>query len=57
MFLTRRALGNLINRYNAVLGKCRLLNAFGSLAVAGLLVMGGAGAALAADPTPNDAAY
>ncbi|MBQ4567184.1 MAG: autotransporter domain-containing protein [Desulfovibrio sp.] len=42
---TQGAIGNLINRYRAVLKKCRLLNVFGSLAVAGLLVMGGAGAA------------
>ena len=38
--LTRRAIGNLINRYNAVLKKCRLLNVFGSLAAAALLVGG-----------------
>ena len=36
---TQGAIGNLINRYRAVLKKCRLLNVFGSLAVAGLLVM------------------
>ena len=40
---SKGAIGNLINRYRAVLGKCRLLNVFGSLAVAGMLVMGGIG--------------
>lgn len=44
---TRGAIGNLINRYRAVLKKCHLLNTFGSLAVAGMLVMGGAGVAQA----------
>ena len=39
---TKGAIGNLINRYRAVLKKCHLLNTFGSLAVAGMLVMGGA---------------
>lgn len=45
MQLTKGAIGNLINRYRAVLKKCHLLNVFGSLAVAGMLVMGGAAAA------------
>lgn len=45
MQLTKGAIGNLINRYKAVLKKCHLLNVFGSLAVAGMLVMGGAGVA------------
>lgn len=45
MQLTKGAIGNLINRYRAVLKKCHLLNVFGSLAVAGMLVIGGAGAA------------
>ena len=49
MQLTKGAIGNLINRYKAVLKKCHLLNVFGSLAVAGMLVMGGAGVAGAAD--------
>lgn len=31
MQLTKGAIGNLINRYRAVLKKCHLLNAFGSL--------------------------
>ena len=53
MQLTKGAIGNLINRYRAVLKKCHLLNVFGSLAVAGMLVMGGAAAAGAADVTWN----
>ena len=48
MQLTKGAIGNLINRYTAVLKKCHLMNTFGSLAVAGMLVMGGAGVAVAA---------
>lgn len=44
---TKGAIGNLINRYRAVLKKCHLINVFGSLAVAAMLVMGGAGAAMA----------
>ena len=43
--LTKGAIGNLINRYRAVLKKCHLMNTFGSLAVASMLVLGGAGAA------------
>lgn len=49
MQLTKGAIGNLINRYKAVLKKCHLMNTFGSLAVAGMLVMGGAGVAAAED--------
>lgn len=49
MQLTKGAIGNLINRYKAVLKKCHLMNTFGSLAVAGMLIMGGAGMAVAAD--------
>ena len=49
MQLTKGAIGNLINRYKAVLKKCHLMNTFGSLAVAGMLIMGGAGVAGAAD--------
>lgn len=45
MQLTKGAIGNLINRYKAVLKKCHLMNTFGSLAVAGMLIMGGAGMA------------
>ena len=48
MQLTKGAIGNLINRYKAVLKKCHLMNTFGSLAVAGMLVMGGAGVAVGA---------
>ena len=40
--LTKGAIGNLVNRYNAVLKKCNLINTFGSLAVASMLVLGGA---------------
>lgn len=49
MQLTKGAIGNLINRYKAVLKKCHLMNTFGSLAVAGMLIMGGAGVAAAED--------
>lgn len=49
MTLSRNAIGNLINRYKAVLGKCRMLNTFGSLAVAGIMVLGGSGMAWGAD--------
>ena len=38
--MTKRAMGNLLNRYRAVLKKCHLMNTFGSLAVASILVMG-----------------
>ena len=51
MQLTKGAIGNLINRYKAVLKKCHLMNTFGSLAVAGMLVMGGAGVAGAEEIT------
>ena len=44
--LTKGAVGNLINRYKAVLKKCHLINTFGSLAVAAMLVVGGAGMAM-----------
>ena len=43
MTLLRGAIGNLVNRYRAVLRKCRMMNVFGSLAVAGMLVAGNAG--------------
>ena len=46
--LTKGAIGNLVNRYKAVLKKCNLINTFGSLAVASMLVLGGAGVASAA---------
>ena len=53
---TRGAIGNLINRYRAVLKKCHLLNTFGSLALAGMLVLGGATVSLAEDLTITDIA-
>lgn len=37
---TKGAIGNLINRYRAVLKKCNLLNTFGTLAIASALAMG-----------------
>ncbi|WP_446424168.1 hypothetical protein, partial [Mailhella sp.] len=36
--LTKGAIGNLVNRYKAVLAKCNLINTFGSLAVASALM-------------------
>lgn len=48
MILSKNAVGNLINRYKAVLGKCRLINTFGSLALAAALALGSAGLAVAA---------
>lgn len=47
--ITRGAFGNLVNRYKAVLKKCRLINTFGSLAVASMLILGGAASAEAVD--------
>ncbi len=52
--LTKGAIGNLVNRYRAVLKKCNLINTFGSLAVASMLVLGGAGVAEAADYTNRE---
>ena len=49
--LTKGAIGNLVNKYRAVLKKCRLLNLFGSLALTGALTVGAAGMAGAA-PAP-----
>lgn len=46
--ITRGAFGNLVNRYKAVLKKCRLINTFGSLAVASMLTLSTAGVAGAA---------
>lgn len=51
MILSKNAVGNLVNRYKAVLGKCRLINAFGSLALAAMLTLGSAGLTVA---TPVD---
>ena len=45
---TKNAIGNLVNRYRAVLKKCNLLNTFGSLAIASAIALSGAGAAAAA---------
>ncbi len=39
MQLSKNAIGNLINRYKAVLKKCHLLNTFGSLALASALLV------------------
>lgn len=44
---SKNAIGNLISRYKAVLKKCNLMNTFGSLAIAGMLVLGGVGMASA----------
>ena len=52
--MTKGAVGNLVNRYRAVLKKCRLMNAFGSLAVAAMLVMGGAAGEAFGNPTGYD---
>ena len=53
--LTKGAIGNLVNKYRAVLKKCGLLNIFGSLALAGALTVGAAGMAEAVpyDQTGN----
>ena len=47
--MTKGAIGNLINRYKAVLKKCHLINVFGSLAVVSLLVGGATSNAYAMD--------
>lgn len=49
--LTKNALANMQNRYNAVLKKCRLLDVFGSLAMVTVLSLGVVGDAWAADLT------
>ncbi len=38
--LTKNGIGNLMRKYRAVLKKCHLLNTFGSLVVAGLMLLG-----------------
>ena len=48
--LTKGAIGNLVNKYRAVLKKCRLLNLFGTLALTGALTVGAAGMAGATSP-------
>lgn len=52
--LTKNAISNMQNRYIAVLKKCRLLNAFGSLAVVSMLAMGACGM-VGAEGVVNDA--
>ena len=47
MTLTKNAIGNLINKYRAVLTKCRFLNTLCSLAVAGVLMFGAVSVAMA----------
>ncbi|MFI3272183.1 MAG: autotransporter domain-containing protein [Pseudomonadota bacterium] len=47
MTMTKNAVGNLIARYKTVLQNCSLMNVFGSLALAGAVVLGGASGALA----------
>lgn len=47
--MSRNALGNLANRYRAVLRKCHLLNAFGTLLLAGSCICGTTLYATAAD--------
>lgn len=37
--MTKGAMGNLANRYRAVLKKCHLMMVFGSLAIAGVFIM------------------
>lgn len=51
---TKGAIGNLINRYRAVLKKCNLLNTFGTLAIASAIAMSGVSAASAADIAANE---
>ncbi len=48
-------MGNLINRYRAVLKKCALMNVFGSLAVAAMMVLGAPSGAAAVDQDYIDA--
>lgn len=47
MIMSRNAVGNLMARYKTVLKNCSLMNTFGSLAMAGMLVLGGASGAMA----------
>lgn len=49
--MTKRAIGNLVSRYRAVLRKCHLMNTFGSLAVAAMLLGGTCSTASAQDYT------
>lgn len=43
---TKKVIGNLLNRYRAVLKKCHLLNTFGTLALASAFILGGAASAM-----------
>ena len=54
--MTKRAMGNLLNRYRSVLKKCHLMNTFGSLAVASILVMGAASGEAFSNTTGYNAA-
>lgn len=54
MKLTKGAIGNILNRYRAVLRKCHLLNTFGSLAVVSMLITG-AGVAQAGEAKVDQA--
>lgn len=51
MMMSRNALGNLANRYRAVLRKCRLLNLLGSLVLAGSCIFCMSQSVIAADVT------
>ncbi len=52
--LSKNAIGNLKNRYVAILKKCNLLNVFGSLALASLYITSGASFAFALSPSLQD---
>lgn len=54
MTMTKNAVGNLIARYKTVLQNCSLMNTFGTLAVASMLVLGGAIGAQAATTISAD---
>lgn len=54
--MTKRAMGNLLNRYRSVLKKCHIMNTFGSLAVASILVMGAASGEAFSNTTGYNAA-
>ncbi len=54
---TKNAIGNLVNRYKAVLKKCNILNSFGSLTLGVMLLSAPTSAAMAATdltPTPSN---
>ncbi len=54
---SKNAIGNLKNRYLAVLKKCNLMNVFGSLAMAGALLVASAGIAEAFNQARSESAY